>query len=604
MPALTFGAASMIEQALSTTAAGMRLWAYGAAQLLTGVSYLVISVALVVLLWRGRRDMPFANTALAFGAFVVLSGATSIAYAFARTRPVGGIELALIACTSLASAVVAIRLPRVVPLILRMFQATRAEAHRRSEIDRIFTISHDLMGILGTDGRFTRVNPAFERILGYTAEEMLAVNPLDLIHEDDRHHAIAALAELRCHVVNVSFEVRCRTKPGKYRTFSWSASSDPERGLIFASARDVTDERSAEERFHHAFHQSGIGYALVGVDGHFVQVNRKLCEIVGHSESQLLECTLHQITHPEDRQLGEEQIGRLLRGEIDSYQMEKRYLRPDGSEVWTLLTASPVHDDVGRPLALLKQIQDISARKSAEAILERQTEELQRSNAELEQFAYVASHDLQEPLRMVASYTQMLAKRYRGRLDSDADEFIGYAVDGATRMQRLIEDLLTFSRVGTRGKALTPVAASDAVERAVLDLRHTIESTGAVIVHGELPIVRADDVQLTQLFQNLISNAIKFRTDATPRVEITAVQNEDGQWTFAVSDNGIGIEPQYFEKIFAMFRRLHAAHEYPGSGIGLAICKKIVERHGGRISVASLPGAGATFSFTIPRFDS
>jgi PAS domain S-box-containing protein len=604
MPALSLGAASMIEQALSPTAAGVRLWAYGAAELLTGISYLVISVALVVLLWRGRRNMPFVNTAIAFGAFVVLSGATSIAYAFARIRPVGGVELALIGGTSLAAAIVAIRLPRIVPLLLRMFQATRDEADRRAEIDRIFMISHDLMCILGTDGRFTRVNPAFERILGYTANEMLAVNPLELIHEDDREHAIAAQAQLSAHVVNVSFEVRCRTKAGRYRTFSWSASSDPERGLIFASARDVSDERSAEERFRNAFHQSGIGYALVGVDGRFVQVNRKLCEIVGYSEARLLERTLHELTHPDDRELGDEQIARLLRGEIDSYQMEKRYLRPDGSEVWTLLTASPVHDDAGRPLALLKQVQDISARKSAEAILERQAEELQRSNAELEQFAYVASHDLQEPLRMVASYTQMLAKRYRGRLDADADEFIGYAVDGATRMQRLIEDLLTFSRVGTRGKALTPVAASDALDRAVLNLRHMIESTGAVIVHGELPIVCADDVQLTQLFQNLLANAIKFRTDATPRVEISAMQNESGQWTFAVSDNGIGIEPQYFDKIFAMFRRLHAAHEYPGSGIGLAICKKIVERHGGRISVASSPGAGATFSFTIPRFDS
>lgn len=237
--------------------------------------------------------------------------------------------------------------------------------------------------------------------------------------------------------------------------------------------------------------------------------------------------------------------------------------------------------------------------EKANDVLVQQTTELERSNIELQQFAYVASHDLQEPLRMVASYMQLLEKRYKGKLDSDADEFIGFAVDGATRMQGLIRDLLAYSRVGTRGKEFQPTECEVILKRCLTNLKVAMEESGAEVTHDPLPTVRADDAQLQQLFQNLIGNAIKFRNKKVPRVHVSAERNGK-EWFFSVKDNGIGIEPQYAERIFVIFQRLHGKGEYPGTGIGLAVCKKIVERHGGKIWVESEAGKGATFHFTIP----
>lgn len=201
---------------------------------------------------------------------------------------------------------------------------------------------------------------------------------------------------------------------------------------------------------------------------------------------------------------------------------------------------------------------------------------------------------------MVASYTQLLSRRYKGQLDSDADEFIAFAVDGASRMQRLIEDLLAYSRVGTKGQGLVPTSSEEALGQALLNLRGSIETSGAVVTHDPLPSVRADEMQLTQLFQNLVGNAIKYQSPGIPRVHISATKpGGEKKWTFAVKDNGLGIDPQYFDRIFGMFQRLHRRDEFAGTGIGLAICKKIVERHGGTISVESAPGKGSTFRFAL-----
>jgi len=243
--------------------------------------------------------------------------------------------------------------------------------------------------------------------------------------------------------------------------------------------------------------------------------------------------------------------------------------------------------------------QEIQERRRAEKLLAEQARELARSNADLEQFASVASHDLQEPLRMVASYTQLLGKRYRNRLDEDADEFMGFIVDGALRMQRLINDLLTFSRVGSRGKGFQPVDLATSVAQVRINLRAAIDESGARISTGTLPVVNADATQMEQLLQNLIGNAIKFRKGPAPSVHIDA-RREDAAWRITVQDDGIGIDARYAERIFVIFQRLHTAAEYPGTGIGLAICKKIVERHGGQIGVHSTPGEGASFSFTLP----
>jgi PAS domain S-box-containing protein len=244
-------------------------------------------------------------------------------------------------------------------------------------------------------------------------------------------------------------------------------------------------------------------------------------------------------------------------------------------------------------------VRDISERKRAESELRKSAQELARSNLDLEQFAYVASHDLQEPLRAVAGCVQVLKRRYHGQLDGRADELIAHTVDGVSRMQALIDGLLSYSRVGTRGKAFEPSDCLAILHRALANLEISIQEAGAVVTFDRLPIVNVDAAQLTQLFQNLVSNAIKFRCLAAPTIHV-GVRRDDAQWIFSVKDNGIGVEPAYFERIFVIFQRLHTRSEYPGTGIGLALCKKIVERHGGRIFVESELGHGSTFSFTIP----
>jgi light-regulated signal transduction histidine kinase (bacteriophytochrome) len=225
-------------------------------------------------------------------------------------------------------------------------------------------------------------------------------------------------------------------------------------------------------------------------------------------------------------------------------------------------------------------------------------EKLQQSNTELEKFAYVASHDLQEPLRMVASYVQLLERRYKGKLDSDADEFIAYAVDGANRMRGLIDDLLTYSRVSRLGKPFEPTNLESTLDIVLLNLQASIAENNAVVTHDKLPVVMADGGQLVQLLQNLINNAIKFHGKNPPRVHVSAKDN-GAEYVFSVRDNGIGIAPEYFDRLFKIFQRLHTREEYPGSGIGLAVCKRIVERHGGRIWIESKVGKGSTIYFTL-----
>jgi light-regulated signal transduction histidine kinase (bacteriophytochrome) len=272
--------------------------------------------------------------------------------------------------------------------------------------------------------------------------------------------------------------------------------------------------------------------------------------------------------------------------------------RKNGREFPVEISLSPMKSDGEQLVTAI--VRDKTDRQATEQRLQAAVADLARSNAELEQFAYVASHDLQEPLRMVASYTQLLARRYKGQLDQDADEFIEFAVDGARRMQELINDLLTYSRVGTGELQPAAVDTGRLTEDVVRDLAAALEESGGRVEHTDLPLVQGDPTQLRQLFQNLIANAVKFHGERQPHVRITATAS-DTLWTFAVRDNGIGIEPQYLERIFVLFQRLHTRADYPGTGIGLAICKKIVQRHGGRIWLESHTGQGTTFFFTLPR---
>jgi signal transduction histidine kinase/CHASE3 domain sensor protein len=306
---------------------------------------------------------------------------------------------------------------------------------------------------------------------------------------------------------------------------------------------------------------------------------------------------LQKYIHPDDQSRVMAVINEAIRTQL-VFELEHRVLRVDGSLGWTFSRAVPLKDANGEITEWFGAATDITERKRAEEALALKAQELARSNADLEQFAYVASHDLKEPLRAVGGCVRLLQRRYGGKLDDRADEFIHHAIDGATRMEGLIDGLLAFSRVGTRGGKFEAVECEKALDTALRNLAVAIQESDAVVSQDPLPTVSADASQMVSLFQNLIGNALKFRRVAPPRIHVRA-QSDGTHWRFAVRDNGIGIDSQYFGRIFGIFQRLHTRREYPGTGIGLAICKKIVERHGGRIWVESAAGEGTTFYFTL-----
>jgi len=365
--------------------------------------------------------------------------------------------------------------------------------------------------------------------------------------------------------------------------------------------------QESEEHYRNTMDASLAGIYIVQ-DLVFKYVNPTMAKLHGYEPEEIgNRLGPLDLIVPEQRDMVRRNFSRRAKGEPGKPYEVKAY-RKDGSSFDAMVWGNPVTYR-GQPASVGTLI-DITERRRAEAKLKHTVADLERSNAELEQFAYVASHDLQEPLRMVSSYVQLLAQRYKGQLDADADDFIAYAVDGANRMQALINDLLTYSRVGTRGKPPEPTDCEAVLDQALANLQVAIEESGAVVTHDGLPTVMADDSQLVQLFQNLIDNGIKFRSEGPPRVHVSAKrlplpQAGEGrggggsEWAFSVRDNGIGIDPEFFERIFIIFQRLHSREEHPGTGIGLAICKKIVERHGGDIWVESEPGKGSTFFFTM-----
>jgi|GEM_PF-1648081 len=373
-------------------------------------------------------------------------------------------------------------------------------------------------------------------------------------------------------------------------------------GRVVERVRAEAALRQSEERFRSVTESANEAIISADSQSRIIAWNKGAENIFGYTADEILGQSLTKLM-PERYHAahcaGVTRFQATGEARVIGTTVELEGLRKDGNEFPLQLSVSTWQ--VNGESFYSGIISDITTRKQAAEALERQAQELVRSNTELEQFAYVASHDLQEPLRMVGSYTQLLSKRYKGKLDADADEFINYAVDGATRMQRLINDLLAYSRVGTKGKELKPTDCQAVLNRAINNLQGAIADNGATVTHESLPTVMGDEVQLGQLFQNLIGNAIKFHGEAPPEVHIQARidENDAEKWLFTVRDNGIGIDPQYGERIFVIFQRLHSKTDYPGTGIGLAICKKIVERHGGSIWIESTVGQGTTFFFTL-----
>ena len=460
-------------------------------------------------------------------------------------------------------------------------------------------------------GNLTFFNDSMCRIWGYPREELMGMNDRQYTDKENAKKLFQAFNKVyRTGEPSRESDWEIIRKDGTKRCIEASISlrkdsSDKPigfRGII----RDITKRkqmeealRQSEERYRTILEDIKETYFETDLAGRFTFVNDVGCRRLGYSREEMMGMNNRQLTDEETAKKVFQAFSEVYRTGEPRKGGEWEIIRKDGSKKVFEIWASLIRDSEGKPIGFRGTSRDISERKQAEEALKEKTEALARSNQELEQFAYVASHDLQEPLRMVTSYVQLLARRYKGKLDSNADDFIKFAVDGATRMYTLINGLLTYSRVGSQGKPFEPTNCETTLQQSLDNLRVTMEENGAMVTHDILPTVMGDSSQLGQLFQNLIGNAIKFRRDEPPRIHISATLNGK-TWTFSVRDNGIGIAPEFRERIFIIFQRLHGREKYPGTGIGLATCKKIVERHGGHIWVESEAGRGATFYFTLP----
>jgi PAS domain S-box-containing protein len=369
------------------------------------------------------------------------------------------------------------------------------------------------------------------------------------------------------------------------------------RGTI----QDITERKKSEEKIKNlanAVESSNDAIITESLDGIIASWNIGAEQIYGYSYEEIMGKDI-SILEPDNHKGEIKQLIEKTKQEEKIQHYETLRLKKSGAIINASVTLSPVFDASGKIVAISCIARDITKGKKAEEILKLKLEELARSNEELEQFAYVSSHDLQEPLRMITSYLQLLQRRYQGKIDDKADKYIYFAVDGASRMQNLINDLLEFSRVTTEAIEPEPTDSEFILNQVLSSLELYINENEATVSHGSLPEVMVDNTQLVQVFQNLIINGIKFHNEEAPKIHISA-EKKESEWVFSVQDNGIGIEPQYSEKIFEVFKRLHKKEVYQGTGIGLAICKKIVERHGGHIWVESELGKGSTFYFTLP----
>ncbi len=471
----------------------------------------------------------------------------------------------------------------------------------------------DAMVVVNADGKIVLLNVRAEKTFGYDRDELLGRKVMNIIPQGFAERLVAdgarSTKDALAQQIGTGIELIGQRKNGSKFPIEIMLSplESPEGILVTAAIRDISARKTAEThlaqmegRYRGLLEAAPDAMVVVNVGGKIVLLNAQAEKQFGYRRDELLGQKVNNII---PRGFAERLIADGLRSAEDALAqqigtgIELTGRRKNGTDFPIEIMLSPLASTEG--ILVTAAIRDISTRKGAEANLLRKVEELNRSNVELGQFAYIASHDLQEPLRMVASYTQLLSSRYKGKLDAEADEFINFAVDGANRMQRLISDLLAFSRVGTKGRDLIHTSSEEALRQALRNLRAAIEESHAVVTQDPMPTVLADESQLTQLFQNLIGNAIKYQNSGSPRVHVSVTQNGEGKWLFSVKDNGLGIAPQYFERIFGMFQRLHKREEFAGTGIGLAICKKIAERHGTSVSVESEPGQGATFSFAL-----
>jgi PAS domain S-box-containing protein len=506
-----------------------------------------------------------------------------------------------------------------------------AQTQALESSETLFRTAMDLapigMRIAATDGKFLRVNRAFCEMVGYSEEELLKLDAFTISHPEDEAPLRAEVARLLAgEIKSYQMDKRYFHKDGH---IIWAqvhasvvANPDGSPKHVLSQVLDVTKLREAQAQreelidrlraktealeasealFRTAMDEAPIGMKIVALDGRFVRVNKAFCDLLGFTNEEMLTMDFQRITHLEDLPRDIEGMQRMLAGEITNYEAEKRYFHKDGHTIWCVVTGAIVKNSDGRMQHLISQVQDISKIKQAQQQREKLIEELITSNTELERFAYIASHDMQEPLRMITNFSQIISDDYKDLLDEEGREYLQIVRDSGERMRDIVNDLLEYAKIGHKETGLTLVDGALELAHILDNLKILIKETKAVISYDKLPAFRGNPVQFMRLLQNLITNAIKYQPSGNQPVIHIGVADQELQWCISVKDNGIGIDERFTNTVFQPFRRLHSWNEIPGTGIGLAVCKKIVENHGGAIWVESEPGQGSVFYFTVPK---
>jgi two-component system CheB/CheR fusion protein len=492
--------------------------------------------------------------------------------------------------------------------------ADQALRQSESRFRRLF--ESDLVGIIFSDreGVITDANNAFLTLLGYGREDLAsrALCWKDLTPPEYADLDAEAVREMMEKGVVSPYEKEFFRKDGSRVAILIGASllKETTPGTAVGFVLDISERKAArerlhlsEERFRLVAEATNEGIWDWDIRADRVWRNEGYYKLFGyppgHANANLE--GWQQRLHPEEAARVRQGVEEALHGDKDNWADEYRIQKMDGSYAYVMDRAYILRDGQGRPVRMIGSKIDLTALKETQLALEQQAIELKQSNADLEQFAYISSHDLQEPLNTAASFAKLLKRRYESRLDGDANDFIDFIVDATDRMKKIIRSLLEYSRVSSVGKETDAVPLEKVLGEVRSNLQQRLEETGADLQVGPMPTVRANETQLLQLFQNLVGNALKFRSEAPPVITVRA-EEEPGHWLFRVTDNGIGMNMKYAgEKIFQVFQRLHSREEYEGTGIGLAICKKIVERHGGTIWAESQPGEGSVFYFTLKK---